>query len=306
MSGASQTAPAPNPAPNSGPSGVAAYFSLVKFSHSVFAMPFALMGAWLAARGLPAPERLVWIVIALVAARTAAMGFNRLIDRDHDARNPRTAQREIPAGVLGVKQVRSLVLLSAAVFCGAAWALSPLCGWLSFPVLGCLLGYSYFKRFSASAHLFLGFCLGLAPLGAWLAVRGDFSGDWWQAVLLAGAVTTWVAGFDLIYACQDAEFDRDAELHSVPARFGVAFALALSTLLHVVTVALLGLLLLRADLGWIFGTAVVVVAGLLAWEHRVVRPDDLSRVDLAFFTLNGWVGLGLLAGLVLDLGLLSG
>lgn len=300
MSGSLQTAPAP------APSGIAAYLSLVKFSHSVFAMPFALMGAWLAARGVPSFERLVWIVIALVAARTAAMGFNRLIDRDHDARNPRTAQREIPAGVLGVSQVRLLVLLSSAVFCGAAWALSPLCGWLSAPVLGCLLGYSYFKRFSAGAHLFLGFCLGLAPLGAWLAVRGDFSGDWWQAVILAGVVTTWVAGFDLIYACQDADFDRDAGLYSVPSRFGLPFALGLSTLLHVLTVALLAVLLSRAELGWIFGAALVVVAGLLVWEHRIVRPDDLSRVDLAFFTLNGWVGLGLLAGLVLDLALLSG
>ena len=170
MSGSLQTAPAP------APSGIAAYLSLVKFSHSVFAMPFALMGAWLAARGVPSFERLVWIVIALVAARTAAMGFNRLIDRDHDARNPRTAQREIPAGVLGVSQVRLLVLLSSAVFCGAAWALSPLCGWLSAPVLGCLLGYSYFKRFSAGAHLFLGFCLGLAPLGACRAQRATLPG----------------------------------------------------------------------------------------------------------------------------------
>lgn len=281
--------------------GLADYLSLVKFSHSVFALPFAMMGAWLAAGGVPSWDRLVWIGVALVAARTSAMGFNRLVDREQDARNPRTAGRELPAGVLGVNQVRAMILIASAIFVGASFALSTWCGWLSLPVLACLLAYSYFKRFSASAHLFLGFCLGLAPLGAWLAVRGDFQGDWFQAVLLAAVVTTWVAGFDLIYACQDAEFDREAGLHSVPARFGVPAALGLSSALHVVTVGLLAGLAWRAETGPVFWIAIALVALLLIAEHRVVRPDDLSRVNLAFFTLNGWVGLGLFVGLALDL-----
>ncbi|MCP3914437.1 MAG: UbiA family prenyltransferase [bacterium] len=281
------------------------YLSLVKFSHSIFALPFALQGAWLAAGGLPALDILAWVVVCAVAARTAAMGFNRLIDREIDARNPRTASREIPAGKLSPKQVGLMIAGSCGIFVAAAFALNPLAGALSVPVLAVLLGYSYFKRFSAAAHLVLGVALALAPLGAWIAVRGTFEGDLRPILLLAFAVFTWVAGFDLIYACQDADFDRRAGLHSIPARFGVPFALRFSSALHVATVAALFAVMATAGLSWIYGAAVVLTAALLLFEHSIVRPDDLSRVDMAFFTLNGWVGVALFVGLVLDVAVIG-
>ncbi|MEM6568136.1 MAG: UbiA-like polyprenyltransferase [Planctomycetota bacterium] len=284
-------------------SRVLATLSLVKFSHSVFALPFALMGAWLAAGGPPALETLLWIVVCAVSARTAAMAVNRLVDRDIDADNPRTAGRELPSGALGVGYARALVAVAAAVFVGGAFALNPLAGQLSPIVLVVLLGYSYVKRFSAGAHLVLGVALGLAPLGAWIAVRGDFDGDLTPILLLFVCVWTWVAGFDLIYACQDADFDRARGLHSIPARFGVASALRLSRALHVVTVLALVGVALRADLGAVFWISTAVAAGLLAWEQSLVRADDLSRVDVAFFTVNGWVGVALFLGLAVDMAL---
>ena len=201
---------------------LADYFRLVKFSHSVFALPFALQSAWLASRGVPEPRVLLLVVVCTVAARTAAMGFNRLVDAELDGQNPRTAGRELPRGVLQRGPVALLVLVASAVFVAGAFLLGPLCGWLSPLVLACLLGYSFTKRFTWLAHGVLGLCLGLAPLGAWLAVRGSLEGDLGPPVLLALAVLTWVAGFDLIYACQDADFDARRGLHSVPARFGVA------------------------------------------------------------------------------------
>ena len=280
------------------------WFSLVKFSHSVFALPFALIGAWLAGRGVPSPRVLALVVLCAVAARTAAMGFNRWLDRDVDAANPRTAKRELPAGVLRPGAVLLLVVVAAASFVGGAFALNPLCGRLSFPVLAVLLGYSAFKRFHWVGHAVLGLALAIAPLGAWLAVTGSFEGDLAVPLLLAAAVLTWVAGFDLIYACQDAEFDVHAKLHSVPARFGVPAALGLSALLHVLTIALLCLVAWRAELSWLFLAALGVAALLLVWQHRIVVPEDLSRVDVAFFTLNGWVSIGLFLGTALDLALL--
>lgn len=277
------------------------WFSLVRFGHSIFALPFALASAWLAAGGLPEGRTLFLIVACAVSARTAAMAFNRWLDRRIDAANPRTAGRELPRGVLSAPAVLAVALAAAALFVRCAFALNALCGWLSLPVLAVLLGYSAFKRFSAAAHFVLGLALALAPLGAWVAVRGDLEGDLAPPLLLAVAVLTWVAGFDLIYACQDAEFDRRAGLHSIPARFGVARALALSSALHVVTFAALCLFALRAELGWIFLAALLGAGALLAWQHRLVSPADLSRADLAFFTLNGWVAVGLFAGLALDL-----
>ncbi len=282
------------------------YFSLVKFSHSIFALPFALQGAWLAAGRVPDLATLAWVVAAAVCARTAAMAFNRLVDREVDAANPRTAGRELPAGRLPVGKVRALVLVASAGFVACAFALNSLAGWLSFPVLAVLFGYSYVKRISVLAHLVLGLALALAPLGAWIAVRGDLAGPLGPILLLAGAVWCWVAGFDLIYACQDAEHDRAVGLRSIPARYGVARALVLSRVLHVATVALLCAFTLSAGLGWIYWLGVAGSALLLAWEQSLVAPDDLSRVDMAFFTLNGWVGVGLFLAMALDIGLLGG
>lgn len=280
---------------------VRTWLSLVKFSHSVFALPFALTSAWLAAGGLPELRVLGWIVVCAVSARTAAMAFNRWLDRDLDARNPRTAGRELPRGALRPGAVLLLVVASAAVFVAGAFALNPLAGRLSAPVLGVLLGYSAVKRVHWSAHAVLGVALGLAPLGAWVAVRGDLQGDLAPPILLALAVFTWVFGFDLIYAAQDVEFDRAERLHSIPARFGIPAALRLSSLLHLLTVLFLVALAWRTELGVVFLAAVIVASGLLVWQHRIVSPDDLSRADMAFFTLNGWVAVGLFVGIVLEL-----
>lgn len=278
---------------------------LVKFIHSIFALPFALMGAWLAAGGIPAPATLALIVVAAVAARTAAMAFNRLVDRDIDAENPRTAGREIPSGQLSVGYARALTASACAVFVGAAFALNSLAGFLSPAVLAVLLGYSLVKRFSALVHFVLGLALGLAPLGAWIAVRGDFEGDLVPVLLLFATVWTWVAGFDLIYACQDAAFDAARGLHSIPARIGIAGALRVSRALHLLSVAALVGVAVTSGLGWIFWIAVAVAALLLAWEQSLVKADDLSRVDVAFFTLNGWVGVALFVGLAMDMALLG-
>jgi 4-hydroxybenzoate polyprenyltransferase len=276
------------------------WFSLVRFSHSVFALPFALCGAWLAAGGVPPVRTLVLVVVCAVSARTAAMGFNRFVDRDIDAQNPRTRSRELPAGRLSGAAVVALVVVASAVFVVAAFALNRLAGMLSAPVLAILLSYSWFKRFSQLAHVVLGIALALAPLGAWIAVRGDFAGDLAPVLWLALAVTTWVAGFDLIYACQDAEFDARTGLHSVPGKHGVAFALRLARPLHVVTVAALVLVGTSGHLHLPWWIAVGVSAALLAWEHSLVSATDLSRVNVAFFTVNGWIGIGLFVGLALD------
>ena len=282
--------------------GLSNYASLVRFSHSIFALPFALQGAWLAARGIPPLKSLLWIVLACIAARTAAMGFNRLVDRDIDSRNPRTSARELPSGKLTRASVMVMVAISAALFVALACLLNPLCGMLSPAVLGILLAYSWTKRFTWLCHAILGLSLALAPLGAWLALRGTIDAEALIPLLLSAAVLTWVAGFDLIYACQDVDFDRSERLQSIPARFGVGRALKLARALHVLTICFLCLLCWRADLGWIFAASIAIAALLLVFEHRVVSPDDLSRVDLAFFTFNGWVGVGLFLGLALDLG----
>ena len=267
---------------------VAAYGRMIRFSHSVFALPFALASAALAAReGGVTAGQVAWIVVAMVAARSAAMGFNRLADHGLDARNPRTASRELPRGVLSRGEVWLFVVVSGAVFVLATAMLNPLCLALSPVALAIVLGYSYTKRFTALSQVVLGLSLAVAPVGAWLAVRGRFD---LAPLALALAVLLWVAGFDTIYACQDAEFDRREGLHSIPARLGVARALLVARALHVGAIAALLALPALVPLHPLYLGGVAAVAALLAWEHTLVRPDDLSQVMRAF-NLNGWVGL---------------
>jgi len=264
---------------------------MIRFEHSVFALPFALTGALLALRqaGFEEPRlvwKLVWIVVAMVAARSAAMTFNRLVDADVDARNPRTRGRHLPAGLLSKRFAWGFAAVAMAVFLLAARALNPLCFRLAPVALAVVLAYSFTKRFTSFSHLILGVALGIAPAGAWIAMRGSFDA---RLLWLTAAVTLWTAGFDIIYACQDYEFDREAGLHSYPQRFGVAGALWISRTFHVGMVASLAALAASFRLGALSLAGVGVIAGLLLWEHRLVRPGDLSRADAAFFTINGCV-----------------
>ncbi|MEW6746137.1 MAG: UbiA-like polyprenyltransferase [Planctomycetota bacterium] len=275
---------------------------MVKFSHTIFAMPFALASLLLGSPdGWPRGGVLVWVLVAMVAARNAAMAFNRLADHFLDARNPRTAARALPSGLLTRRSVTLFVVLNVAIFLGAAAMLNRLAFVLAPFVLAILLGYSYSKRFSWASHFWLGLSLALAPCGAWVAARGAIDESAAIPVVLAGAVLFWVAGFDIIYACQDIEFDRRAGLHSLPARLGVAFSLWVSTLAHLLTVGLLFLLGLLVPLGAVYYTGVGLIAAILAGEHLLVRPSDLARVNVAFFTLNGYVGVLFLLAVLADL-----
>ncbi len=259
---------------------------MIKFEHSVFALPFALTGAVLAAHGWPAAPQVFWIVVAMVGARSAAMAFNRLVDARWDAANPRTSNRALPAGLLSSSFVALFIVVSAAVFGLAAWMLNPLCFQLSPLALGIVCLYSYTKRFTAWSHLVLGFSLGIAPAAAWIAVRGSLDP---VILLLTAAVMLWTAGFDIIYACQDVEFDRGAGLHSIPKRLGVARALVVSSVMHVLMMIPLIVLAVRMQLGWIAFGGLAAVAGLLVYEHSLVRPGDLSRVNPAFFNVNAYI-----------------
>jgi len=261
---------------------------MVKFEHTIFALPFAFIGALLARKGLPTGWQLTWIVAAMVGARSAAMAFNRIVDCRYDKLNPRTSGRALPLGTLSVQFAVAFTIAMSFLFVFAARQLNPLCFYLSFPTLVILFLYSYTKRFTALSHLVLGFVIGCAPLAAWLAVRGEFA---WPPVLLSGAVMFWVAGFDLIYALQDIDFDRREKLFSLPSKFGVAPALRVSTLFHGATVILLAATAMVANLGWIAYAGISIVAGILYWEHRLVTPNDLSRVNVAFFNLNGYVSI---------------
>jgi 4-hydroxybenzoate polyprenyltransferase len=266
---------------------------MVKFSHTVFALPFALAATAMAARGHGiTTAQIVAIIVAMVGARTAAMGFNRIADRRIDAKNPRTAGREIPTGKVSLAAAVALTALSAAVFIAAAATLGRLCLLLSPLVLALVLGYSFTKRFTWLCHLFLGFAIGVAPAGAWIAVRGTLGAP---AVWLVAAVTTWIGGFDILYALSDREFDRNAGIYSIPARFGVSAALAISAFLHVGTAAALVAAGLSAGLGAIYFVGVAAVVAIFVYEHAIVRPSDLSRLNVAFFNLNGYVSLVYLA-----------
>lgn len=288
--------PAPRePQTYAGPSRLARYASLVKLPHTVFALPFALVGVVLASYAHPVtPRQVAWVVVAFTAARFAAMAFNRVADRDVDAANPRTAAREIPSGALGVGEARLAVVLAGLVFVGASWALNAVCGWLSPVALAWVLTYSYAKRVTRWSHLVLGLGLGIAPVGGYLAVAGAWSAPWWLLCALSLAVTTWVAGFDIFYALQDEQFDRAHGLRSVPAAMGQGSAIAVARALHVGTVLLLAAVASTVPGYWAWAGA-AVAAALLAWEHRLVRPGDLSRLDAAFFTMNGVISIAFFA-----------
>ncbi len=271
--------------------------AMIKFEHTIFALPFALLSALLASDGWPGAAKIFWIVVAMAGARSAAMAFNRLADFQIDALNPRTRTRALPAGRLSRFFATAFTLGSGSVFIFAASRLNTLCLWLSFPVLIILLLYSYTKRFTRLSHLYLGLCLGMAPLGSWIAIRGEIG---WPPLLLGLAVLLWTAGFDIIYSCQDVDFDRRHALFSIPERLGVDRALKVSGALHAgMLLVLLGLV--RAQgLGWISLLGILIVAALLWYEHRLVRPRDLSRVNAAFFTVNGYVSILLMVALGLD------
>lgn len=277
---------------------LATYASFVRFSHSVFALPFALAGALLAARTHPLTwDRLVWIVVAMVAARSAAMGFNRLADARMDALNPRTAARELPRGAMTRGEASWFVALASAVFVGAAWRLGPSCLALSPVALAIVFWYSLAKRYTAWTQVFLGLAMAVAPVGGWIAAGG---GPGWEPWLLGVAIGAWVAGFDVLYACQDLAFDRAHGLRSIPARFGIPHALAISRTMHIVAVAGLVALAWATDLGRLYLAGVAAVAALLVYEQSLVRADDLSQVKRAF-DLNGFVGILYLIVLVASL-----
>ncbi|HEY3348402.1 MAG TPA: UbiA-like polyprenyltransferase [Thermoanaerobaculia bacterium] len=267
------------------------YLSLVTFAHTIFALPFALLAAVLAARGMPPLPVLFWILVAMVGARSAAMAFNRITDRDLDAENPRTRSRDIPAGRVSVLEASVFCALSAAVFVFAAWRLNPLCLALSPVALLVVLGYSYAKRVTALAHLVLGLGLAIAPVGAWIAVTGAFAAP---PVVLGLSVLFWVAGFDVIYSLQDEAFDREHGLFSLPARLGARRALNVSTAFHALSLALLYAVLVLVHGGLLFGLGVVLAGVFLVRQHVLVKPGDLSRVDGAFFTANGWLSVAVL------------
>jgi 4-hydroxybenzoate polyprenyltransferase len=265
---------------------------MIKFEHSVFALPFALTGALLAARatrhGWPSLWQILWIVVAMVAARSAAMTMNRIADLRYDRENPRTQQRALPAGTLTLQFAWLFALLAVAVFFVAAWQLNPLALKLAPVAIAILFFYSFTKRFSNWSHLFLGFALGISPAAAWIAVTGGLDP---RMLILCAAVTLWVGGFDVLYACQDIEYDRRAGLFSVPKKFGIARALLIARAMHIGVIALLGLLALGFGLPWPAWAGIAVVASLLAYEHSLVKADDLSKLDAAFFTVNGYISM---------------
>jgi len=264
---------------------------MIKFEHSVFALPFALVGALLAARAggrLPTAPQILWIVVAMVGARSAAMTMNRIADIEYDRRNPRTAARALPAGELSVGFAWAFTFFSSAVLVLAAWRLNALALKLSPLALAILFFYSYTKRFTAWSHFVLGFCLGISPAAAWIAIRGSLD---WRMLILCAAVTLWVGGFDVLYACQDVEFDKSAGLFSFPKKLGIARALEIARVMHIVMVLLLGWLAWSFHLAWPAWAGIAVVAALLAYEHSLLKPNDLSKMNAAFFTVNGYISL---------------
>jgi 4-hydroxybenzoate polyprenyltransferase len=264
---------------------------MIKFEHSVFALPFALVGALLAARESgrwPTIWQFVWIVVAMVGARSAAMTMNRIADVEYDRRNPRTSRRALATGELSLGFAWAFTIAASAVLVIAAWQLNRLALELSPVALAILFFYSYTKRFTSWSHFVLGFCLGISPAAAWIAIRGSLD---WRMLILCAAVTLWVGGFDVLYACQDVDFDRSAGLHSVPKRFGIAKALVVARLMHLLMIGLLAWLAWSFHLPWLAWMGIAVVAALLAYEHSLVKANDLSKMDAAFFAVNGYISL---------------
>jgi 4-hydroxybenzoate polyprenyltransferase len=268
---------------------------MIKFEHSVFALPFALVGALLGARAThrswPTWLQLVWVIVAMVSARSAAMTVNRIVDVRYDRENPRTKQRALATGVLSVSFAWTFTLIAVAVFFVAAWQLNLPALKLAPVALAILFFYSFTKRFTTWSHLFLGFALGISPAAAWIAVTGSFDP---RMLILCAAVTLWVGGFDVLYACQDLDYDRSAGLFSIPQRFGVANALAIARVMHIAVVILLSVLAASFALPWPAWAGIAVVAALLAYEHSLVKADDLSKLDAAFFAMNGYISISFL------------
>lgn len=284
-----------------GESGVARWASFVKLPHTVFALPFALVGVTFATRAAPLTAAIVgWVVLAFTSARWVAMAVNRIVDREFDARNPRTAQREIPRGAIGVREAWATVAVAAALFVLAAAMLNPLCLALAPVALAWVCFYSFTKRFTRYAHLVLGLGLAIAPVGGYLAVTGAWSEPWWALLAVTVAVMSWSGGFDVLYALPDVEFDRSQGLHSIPAALGVPRAIAVARALHVVTVVALAATVMAFGGGALAWVGVGVAAALLAYEHSLVSGDDLSKLDAAFFTMNGVISLAFFACVLAD------
>jgi 4-hydroxybenzoate polyprenyltransferase len=260
------------------------YIEMIKFQHSIFALPFAYLGAFLSEMKVPGFANIFWITIAMVGARSFAMALNRLIDIEVDRRNPRTAERALPKGLLSVSNVLLFSFISLGIFLLAVYALSPVCRYLWPIVVIPFVVYPYTKRFTWFSHFVLGLCLGLAPIGAWIAITNSFTPE---PFLIGTAVLCWVAGFDILYAIQDMDFDRRQGLHSIPASFGIETSLMVTKLLHIVSILLLLWVGFRLGLGLFYLAGVVIAASLLAYENSLVKPNDLSRLNVAFFTMNG-------------------
>ena len=279
---------------------IATFGRMIKFSHSVFALPFALVSgltAWATQPVTITPVDILLLLICMVSARTAAMGFNRLADRDIDAVNPRTRNREIPTGAVSVKEARLFTTIAFVVFVAASFGVNTLCGFLSIPLLCLLLGYSLTKRFTPAAHFILGLCLGAAPVGVWFALTGAFA---WAPILLCVGVALWTAGFDIYYSCQDEAFDRANKLQSIPAKLGAMAAIRLVRLVHAGAVICFVMFGVVAGVGPLFYVGIAGVAAILVWEAWLLRRGDLTKIDLAFFNLNGYVSLLFAATVLVD------
>ena len=277
---------------------LAIIFSDIKIQHTVFALPFAVMSAFLAAGGMPKVEQLIWIVVCMVGARSAAMAFNRIVDSRFDAKNPRTRERALPSGQVGIGIYLAFLIASSILFIFSAWMLNQLAFCLSPVALVIVFFYYLTKRFTAFSHFWLGLAISIAPIGAWVAIREEIS---FISLLLGAAVVFWLVGFDILYSCMDIDADRVNRLHSIPQRFGVAMALKMAWASHAVMVVFLLILLeFTVLLGPIYLAGVVLVAGLLIYEHSLVKKDDLSNVNMAFFNVNGIISIGLMVFVVVD------